>query len=132
MRRPVPAVAIFVFLAADVTILAHHGYAGFFDPSERTVAVEGTVEGLVYANPHVVMTIRVADSTLYTVTWQAAIWLERNAGVSKSTFREGDRLIIVGAPSRDPASRDVTLVREVRRPRDGWRWRSSVPFAPPS
>jgi hypothetical protein len=60
------------------------------------------------------------------------MWVERQAGVTKSTFARGDRLVVVGAPSRDPASHDVTQVREVRQPRDGWTWRSNSPFVRPS
>jgi len=111
---------------------AHHGYAGFFDPKDRTVAVEGNLESLVYGNPHVVMRIRAADSTIYTVTWQAAYWVERQAGVTGATFHPGDHLIVVGAPSRDPSSHEVTRVREVQRPRDGWLWRDRGEFATPS
>ena len=33
---------------ASTTINAHHGYGGFFDPKERTVAVEGDLVGLVW------------------------------------------------------------------------------------
>ena len=131
MRRTVLAVVGAVLLAGSSTY-AHHGYTTFYLPTERTVAVEGELESLLYANPHVVMKIRAADSTVYTVTWQAARWVERNASVSKETFKVGDHLVVVGSPSRDPASREVTLVREVRRPRDQWAWRSTAPFAQPS
>ena len=41
--------------AAVVDLGAHHGYKTFFDPKERTTAIEGTLEQLLYANPHVVM-----------------------------------------------------------------------------
>ena len=131
MRHIVLAVLGVVILAGN-SARAHHGYTTFFDPTERTVAIEGNLEDLVYGNPHVVMKIRAADSQVYTITWQAATWVERNAGVTKSTFAVGDRLIVTGAPSRDPASHEVTLVREVRRPSDRWSWRSSDGFAPPS
>jgi hypothetical protein len=114
------------------SVYAHHSYANFYAPSERTVSIEGDLESLLYANPHIVMKIRAADSAVYTVAWQAVGWVERNAGVTRTTFKIGDHLVIVGAPARDPASREVTLLREVRRPSDGWRWRSSALFAPPS
>jgi hypothetical protein len=119
-------------IVAGSAVSAHHSYSGFFDPKERTVAVEGTLEHMLYANPHIVMKIRAADSTVYTVTWQAVTWAERNAGVTKETFTVGDKLVVVGAPARDAASHQVTQVREVRRPSDGWTWRSSAPFAQPS
>ena len=131
MTRSIVAVAVFVVLAGAVTS-AHHSYAGFFDPKEKTIAVEGRLESILYANPHVIMKMRAADSTLYTITWQARTWVERQAGVTKSTFQIGDRLIVVGSPSRDATSREVTLVREVRRPADQWMWRSTTEFARPS
>ena len=132
MTRSVLAVVALVALAGGASASAHHSYAGFFDPKERTVAVEGQLEGILYANPHVVMKIRVADSTIYTITWQARTWVERQAGVTKSTFQIGDHLVVIGSPSRDSTSREVTLVREVRRPADQWIWRSTTEFAKPS
>jgi hypothetical protein len=132
MRRILVAAFGAVVLTGNSVAWAHHGYAAFFSPMDRTVAIEGDLESLQYANPHVVMQIRAADSTLYRVTWQASRWVERQAGVTKSTFKVGDHLLITAAPSHDPASHDLTQVREVRRPRDGWAWRSTAPFRPPS
>jgi hypothetical protein len=126
------AVAVGILLLAATSLRAHHSYAGFFDPRERTVSVAGTLENILYANPHVVMKIRAADSTVYTVTWQSAMWVKRQARVQKDTFKPGDQLLIVGAPSRDPESHEVTQVREVRRASDQWSWRHTIAFAPPS
>ena len=131
MTRSILAVVALVVLAGGAITSAHHSYAAFFDPKEKTVAVEGQLESILYANPHVIMKIRAADSTVYTITWQAMTWVERQAGVTKSTFQIGDHLIVVGAPSRDAASHEVTLVREVRRPADQWMWRSTTEFAKP-
>jgi hypothetical protein len=119
-------------MVGTASIQAHHGYAGFFDPKDRTVAIEGELESLAYGNPHVVMRVRTAEATLYTVTWQSAYWVEHQAGVTKSPFRTGDHLVIIGAPPRDPASHEVTRVREVQRPRDGWSWRDRGEFARPA
>ena len=131
MIRSMLAVVLLIVLAGSVG-RAHHSYAGFFDPKEKTVAVEGRLESILYANPHVIMKIRAADDTVYTITWQARTWVERQARVTKSTFQVGDHLVVVGAPSRDAASREVTLVREVRRPADQWIWRSTIEYANPS
>jgi hypothetical protein len=98
----------------------------------RTATVEGALEELRYANPHVVMMIRGADSTLYAVTWQSAFWVHQFAHVTPATFNVGDYLVVTAAPSRDPSSHELARVREVRRPRDGWTWRDSQPFAEPS
>ena len=130
MRHLVLTIAVVVLAAGSVR--AHHSYAGFFDPTERTVAIEGTLDNILYASPHVVMKIRAADSTVYTVTWQAASWVQRQAAVTKDTFKVGDQLIVVGAPSRNSSAHEVSMVREVRRPRDQWSWRSTTTFARPS
>ena len=120
-----------VLLSASV-VLGHHSYAGFHDPAERTIRIEGMLEEFQYANPHVILAIRTADASLYTVIWQASNWVRRQANVEKGTFRVGDRLVVIGAPSRDAQSREITQVREVRRPSDAWLWRSGMPFAAPS
>jgi hypothetical protein len=130
--RQAALMTAFALLAGAPSTLAHHGYPDFHDPSERTVAVEGVLEALRFVDPHVTLTIRTADDVLYEVAWQAPAWIEAVTGATADTFRSGDRLVVVGAPALDPARRDVTLVREVRRPADGWRWVSQVPFAPPS
>ena len=131
MTRMTLTVVATVLLSAPA-VRGHHSYAGFYDTKERTVAIEGTLEEFQYANPHVIMTIRTADSALYTVTWQSSMWVNRQANVSKDTFKPGDHLVVIASPSRDPRSREVTQVREVRRPRDQWIWRASQPFAAPS
>jgi hypothetical protein len=131
MRRAVMAVLGGLVLVGG-SVQAHHSYSAFFDPQQRTVAIEGDLESLRYANPHVVMQIRTKDAILYNVTWQSAAWVERQAAVTRTTFKIGDRLMVIGAPALDPTVHEVTRVREVRRPRDGWKWRANTPFAPPS
>jgi hypothetical protein len=123
--------AIGVLFLARPSLDAHHSYAGFYPPTERTVQIEGDLESIRYANPHVVMKIRDAHATVYTVTWQAATWVEKH-GVTKNTFAVGDHLVIIGAPSRDASSTDVTQVRDVRRPSDNWHWTDGSQFAKPS
>jgi len=51
MRNAVVLCFVVCALAASAIVSAHHGYAGFFDPKERTMAVEGYLVSLVYGNP---------------------------------------------------------------------------------
>ena len=37
-------VTVGIVILASTTLPAHHSYAGFFDPKERTVSIEGTLE----------------------------------------------------------------------------------------
>ena len=89
---------------------------------DQNVSVEGALEQLTYANPHVLLRIRTAEGVLYTAEWQAASWLQYHAHVTLTTLRVGDRVVVIGSPSRDPASHELVRLKEVRRPRDGWTY----------
>lgn len=119
MRHTVPAVVAVMLLTAG-SVSAHHGYANY--ATEHRITIEGDLQDLRLANPHVIMRIRTADSTLYTCLWQGATWVEREANVTPSTFKIGDHLVIYGAPARDAARKELQSLREVRRPSDGWAW----------
>jgi len=120
MKRALPAAIVLVILVG-IPAAAHHSHADF--QLDRKVAVEGTLEALRYANPHVTLKIRTADGILYSAEWQAAWWLQYHAHVMLTTLRVGDHLIVSGSPARDPASRELVRLTEVRRPRDGWTYR---------
>jgi len=55
-----------------------------------------------------------------------------SAKATRNTFHIGDKLVVIGAPARNESSTEIALVREVRRPRDGWQWRSGLSFASPA
>ena len=118
-------IAIAALLLGGVTIRAHHGYADFF--LDQRVTIEGDIDDLQYANPHLVFRIRTSDSTVYTVTWLAASQLEYRAHLTRTTFQVGDHLIVSGAPNRNPAVHEISAVKEVLRPSDGWHWGVSQP-----
>ena len=138
MRRMALVVVAVVILAAGLAH-AHHGYANFF--MDRTVTVEGAIEEVRFANPHVVFRIRAADSTVYTALFhQGASWFRggetafssgqaaandpRNqpTALTSQTLKVGDQIVVIASPPRDPASHEVVSIKEVRRPRDGWIW----------
>ena len=102
---------------------AHHSYGAYFE--NETVSVEGTIETIRFANPHVVLTLRTDASAVYTLEWQNLVQL-RHGNVGPTTLKAGDRVIVSGSPPRDPASHTITLLREIRRPADGWLWRRTT------
>jgi hypothetical protein len=108
----------FVVLVAGANTRAHHSYAGF--DQDRTVSVGGTIEKIVFGNPHVVLTLRTKDSTVYTVTWMSGRQLN-NQGVATDELRVGDVVVVSGSPSRESA--ELSKISEVRRLSDGWTWR---------
>jgi hypothetical protein len=129
MRRMLPAVIV-SFILAGGSARAHHSYPNFL--LDQKASVEGEIEELRYANPHVVLKIRNAAGIVYTAEWQAASWLDYHAHVTLTTIRVGDHVIVTGAPSRDPAAHELVRLTEVRRPRDGWIYQvnQEEPVAP--
>jgi hypothetical protein len=105
-------------MLAAATLAAHHSYASF--DREHPVSVEGDIESLVFANPHVVVGLRTSDGS-YKVEWGALNQMMR-WNITKDTLRVGDHLIVTAAPTRDPDDRRLSIVTQVRRPADGWRW----------
>ena len=97
---------------------AHHGYAAY--DREHLVSIEGDLEQVVYANPHVLMTIRTADAA-YDIEWGNLVQLGR-WHVAKGTLKVGDHVILTGRALRDPAVHRLSLLTEIRRPVDGWQW----------
>ena len=102
---------------------AHHSYAAYFE--EQTVTIEGAVETVRFTNPHVLVTIRTDASERYTVEWQNIVQL-RHGKVGPDTLKAGDRVVVKASPARDASSHMLSLVREVRRPSDGWMWRRTT------
>jgi hypothetical protein len=102
---------------------AHHSYGAYFE--DQTVSIEGTVESIHFANPHVTFNLRTDAGDVYTAEWQNLIQL-RHGNVGPTTLKAGDRVIVVASPPRDPSSRKITLLREIRRPADGWLWRRTT------
>jgi hypothetical protein len=121
------ALALAAVIFTGTAVAAHHGYSAFFDPADRTIELTGVIERISYAEPHVVIRLRVDNRVLYTVTWGGPSHLQRgeafNPLISRDTFKRGDRLVVIGAPAIDPDVLEVTLIQEVRRPSDGLVWR---------
>jgi len=118
MTRTLFAV-ISVVLVTGASTLAHHSYGDFF--RDKDVSIEGEIEALVYGNPHVVLNLRTRDLHTYTAEWGNVRQLCR-AGVTSTTLKVGDLVIVTGSPARNPTDRRLALLREIRRPVDGWRW----------
>jgi hypothetical protein len=122
MRRPLLAALAASLLFAAVAS-AHHSYGAYFE--DRTVSIEGTVESIRFANPHVTFTLRTDAGEIYVAEWQNLVQL-RHGNVGPTTLNAGDRIVVVASPPRDPSSRKITLIREIRRPADGWLWRRTT------
>ena len=127
MKSLSTGLALCIALAAAGTLSAHHSYASF--ERDQTVTVEGRIDKVSFVNPHVLLTIQSTSET-YTVEWLAVQALER-AGITNAVLKTGDHIVVSGSPKKDPTDHTISLVKEVRRPSDGWHW-SQTPAAAPA
>ena len=113
-------------LLTGSSVLAHHSYGDIL--REQTVTIEGTLENILFANPHVVLKVRTDAGTTYDVEWGNLIQLRRE-GVDKAMLAAGDRVVVAGNPHRDPGVRKLTLLSQVRDVKAGWHWTKGAGIA---
>ena len=106
-------------LLSGTALLAHHSYGDIL--REQTVTIEGTLDQMLFANPHVVLKVRTDAGGVYEVEWGNLIQLRRE-GVDKAMLAEGDRLVVAGSPHKDASIHKLTLLSQVRAVKAGWSW----------
>ena len=119
MKRIVFASTVGLLLTCT-GLWAHHSYSMFYLTDHR-VTLKGQVAKVSFLNPHVMLTIETKNSGTWQAEWTNVDSLARQ-GVKPDTIHTGDFLEIEGSPARNPDSRVVSALAEIRRPADGWRW----------
>jgi hypothetical protein len=104
--------ALMVLMLAATAARAHHSFTALFDPSAR-IAVEGVVTEFQFIAPHAYIRIDVeADgvATAWEIETTSPGQLIRN-GLTPDTLKPGDRIRVVGNPTRDgrPLLRMLTI-----------------------
>jgi len=130
-RRTLAAVAALVAAPA----LAHHGI-GTFD-TRREIALEGTVTGVDFVNPHAYVYFDVTGgdgkSTAWRCEMRSATTLRRS-GWSAEMFKPGERVTITAAPDRNDASAcylsTIVFADGTSADRYGQLTKGSAPSAP--
>lgn len=109
-------------LLFSISAAAHHSYAMFDRCNPMTIA--GEIDSVSWSNPHIVIVVTTDDSEQYRVEW-FDLRRSRVAGIRPDMLSPGDRVSITGAPSTEPGRRAMTLLSEIRRESDSWRWSRS-------
>ena len=109
--------------AVSVAAYGHHSFPATYDV-DTEINVEGELAAFMYRNPHSFVHLNVmnddGDTERWAVEWGAATFLGRQ-GITRATFRPGDKVIITGNPGRNPE--DLRLrMRYIERLSDGFRW----------
>ena len=114
-------------LLAATPLAAHHSFAATYIEDAPPREIRGTLKSFKIQNPH--SYIQIEDEKLtdkegnpvrWVVEWGAANQLATQ-DVSATTLKSGDKVVVTGAPGRNPEDFRL-LLRTITRPADGWKW----------
>jgi hypothetical protein len=105
-------IVISVFLAAallmvSASVFAHHGTGVAYQP-DKSITLQGVVTDWIWSNPHCGLLFDVTDEQGNVVHWGAELGnphLLSRAGFSKEIVKQGDKITVVGHPSKSGAPR---------------------------
>jgi hypothetical protein len=116
VRLLIAVAALSTFAA---TADAHHSIAGMYDQSRR-VTLDGVISQFQFVNPHPFVVVDV-DSDGTKQSWKAELdnrWELTEIGMSATTFKPGDRVVVSGSPGRDRTP--LLYVWRLERAADGF------------
>jgi len=118
-------VAMACLLAAPLA--AHHSFAGTYLEDAPVKEIKGTLKSFKIQNPH--SYVQIEDEKLMDKEGNPVRWIVEWGGaaqlatqdVSATTLKFGDKVVVTGAPGRNPEDFRL-LMRTIVRPADGWKW----------
>jgi hypothetical protein len=120
---PLVLFALGAVLLGGSAARAHHSYAATYDVKNE-ITLEGRLVQFSYRNPHSFVTVEAPDRSgkerRWSVEWAGTSQLAET-GVQRDTLKVGDRVVVVGRPSRVPGEYRALMVR-LTRPSDGFTW----------
>lgn len=122
-RRTAALVAACACLLA-AHVYAHHSFPGTY-AEDRTITIQGELVQVLFRNPHSFVQVMVKENdgsvVRYAGEWVGASELGRQ-GVTATTLKSGDFVVISGMPGRNPRDHRVRMT-SLRRPKDGFGWK---------
>ena len=122
-------VAVVLFLMAGQAF-AHHSSTSVYIQG-KPMKIDGTLKEFIWRNPHSFMKVDAPDEKGVMQTWViegAAPTQLSESGMTRSTLRPGDRLVVTGKPGR-VAEDHRMLLESIERPSDGWKWTAGAALA---
>jgi hypothetical protein len=124
MRRLVTVSEALVLTAIwSGAAIAHHSFGSIYD-SEKTVTLAATVREFHFIHPHPFLVVEVRTDAGERQTWRAEMdnrFELEEIGLTRSTFRPGDQVIVSGSPGRSQAF--ILYLWQLDRPADRLRYR---------
>jgi hypothetical protein len=114
---------VIVTLLCAAPAYAHHSQAAQYDTTKE-VKIEGTLVQFQFRNPHTFIQIEAPDETGTLVRWSiewGGVGQLSGQGVTRTTLKYGDPVIITANPSRTPNDRKLHMLT-LKRTSDGFGW----------
>ena len=110
-------------LLTAVPAHGHHSWTAAY-LEDQSVWIQGEVVEFHYQNPHAWLYVSAPDKSgataKYGAEWASPSRLSQQ-GITRSTVKPGDTVILTGSPPRDPSEYRLHL-KKIERPSDGWTW----------
>lgn len=119
-----PAALVMAMLLPDAA-LAHHSFASIYDTG-KTVTLTATVREFQFINPHPFLIVEVRSDAGERQTWRAEMdnrFELEDIGITRSTFRAGDQVIVSGSPGR--SQEHILYMWRLERPSDRLLYRQT-------
>ena len=90
----------------------------------KTVKIEGTLKEFIWRNPHSFMKVEAPDEKGERQIWiieGAAPQQLNEAGLTATTLRPGDQVVVTGRPGRIAEDHKL-LLHTIERPSDGFKF----------
>ena len=117
------ASALMAFALGSGQAFAHHSATATYVHGQ-VVKIEGTLKEFIWRNPHSFMKVEAADAKGEKQVWViegAAPQVLSEAGLTASTFRAGDRVVVTGYLGRIAEDHRL-LLQVIERPSDGFKY----------
>jgi hypothetical protein len=102
---------------------AHHSASATYIVG-KSVRIDGTLKEFLWRNPHSFMRVEAPDDKGEKQLWiieGAAPQQLTESGLTATTLRPGDHVIVTGVPGRIAEDHKM-LLHTIERPSDGFKW----------
>ena len=120
--KPGLLVISFILVVSSSTFAHHSATATYI--RGQVVKVEGTLKEFIWRNPHSFMKVEATDAKGEKQIWTiegAAPQQLTEGGLTASTLRAGDKVIVSGYPGRIAEDHRM-LLQVLERPSDGFKY----------
>ena len=123
MTRRVTLLVLLGACLSNISAYAHHSQAAQYDASKQ-VKIEGTLVQFQFRNPHTFIQVEAPDENGVVQRWSiewGGVGQLSGQGVTRTTLKYGDVVIITANPSRTPNDHKLHMVT-LKRTSDGFGW----------